>query len=272
MDRQGRSRSAHRRRRTLAGRACAARRDRREVRQCHRSRARASQEEPTERRAASEVAAVGAGVLRLLRRSLLAARRRPLRLLEPYQQGFLLQQPRHRARRFGAACACRAEGPDDGAGDRRGRHARLYGRDEPAEQGTPLERRFLESRTGEGREADRADRRGHCGWHVSSVDEGEDDRAGSAQGGTDRPARRCAGGHAGHSAECVGHLREEDRGAHQGPQPEGRTAGSVPGFARPDREDCADSRPGTRGTLRHAARRTAHDPRMDGAASHWKGV
>lgn len=76
------------------------------------------------------------------RRSLLAARRRPLRLLKPYQQRFLLQQPRQCARRFGAACACRIEGPDDGGGDRRRRHARPCGRDEPAEPETPLERRF----------------------------------------------------------------------------------------------------------------------------------
>ena len=52
------------------------------------------------------------------------------------------------------------------------------------------------------------------------------------------------------------HLREEGRRVDEGPEPEGRAAGSVAGFARPDREDRADSWPGTRGTLRHAAWRT----------------
>ncbi|MFT0891214.1 hypothetical protein [Pseudochelatococcus sp. G4_1912] len=59
-------------------------------------------------------------------------------------------------------------------------------------------------------------------------------------------------------------LSEEGRRSDEGPEPEG----SVAGFARPDREDCAASRPGTGGTLRRAAWRSGDDPRMDRAASY----
>ncbi|SCM76578.1 hypothetical protein KL86PLE_40383 [uncultured Pleomorphomonas sp.] len=47
---------------------------------------------------------------------------------------------------------------------------------------------------------------GDCRGHVPSFDEGEDDRAGDAQAGTDRPARRRAEGHARHASERGGGL------------------------------------------------------------------
>src|SRR5690606_31333774 len=51
----------------------------------------------------------------------------------------------------------------------------------------------MESRTGQGCQTDRADRRSHCRRHVSSVNEGEDGCAGGAQGGADYTSRRSPG-------------------------------------------------------------------------------
>ncbi|WP_198419895.1 hypothetical protein [Pseudaminobacter salicylatoxidans] len=72
----------------------------------------------------------------------------------------------------------------------------------------------------------RGQRRGHCGRHVSLVDEGEDGRVGSMQGRANRAPRGRACGYAGYFAEYGGHLREEDRGADKGAQPEERQQAS----------------------------------------------
>ena len=125
MDRQGRSRPAHRRRRTLAGGQGAAGRHLCQIRQCRRGRPQAPQEEPPERHPPAEDPAVRFGVLRLLWGALFDSRLGSLRLLDPWDQGHLLQQPDDPARGVGAARACRSQRADDDARSRGGSDASL---------------------------------------------------------------------------------------------------------------------------------------------------
>ncbi|WP_452107008.1 recombinase family protein [Brucella pseudogrignonensis] len=87
---------------------------------------------------------------------------------------------------------------------------------------------------------------------------------------SEHPAGRRARGHAGHSAERLGDLCKEGFGPDQAAQSQRRATGSSGDFARPDREDFADTGAGTWRNLRNAARRTGHNPQLDESASHWK--